>query len=184
MTRLSDTYAGRIVKWRLPSIHDDRRFAVREIAPSPDPIELPVAEWPADIAVGEHAVVRARISPATLEGFLAANGTTSFLVVCDGTLVYERYFSDTTADLPHAAFSVTKSFLSTLVGIALERGLFDSIDEPIVRYVRELEPLGYEQVRLEHLLSMSEGLRYSRPPRRIPLGILNRECSMRCGASA
>jgi CubicO group peptidase (beta-lactamase class C family) len=164
VTRLAETYAGRIVRWRLPSIYDDRRFATREVAPSPAPVELPVTECPPEAAVGEYAVGRTRISPATLEDFLTRNGTTSFLVVRDGALVYERYFGDAAADLPHAAFSVTKSLLGALVGIALDRGLFDSIDDPIVRYVPELEPLGYEPVRLEHLLSMSEGLRYSRLP--------------------
>lgn len=162
MTRLSDTYAGRIARWRLPSVHDDRRFAVREITPSPSPVELPGAD--SRVAVGGHAIGHALLSPVALEDFLIGNGTTSFLVVCGGRLVYERYFGDADADLPHATFSVTKSFLGALVGIALARGLFDSMDDPIVRYVPELEPLGFAQVGLVHLLSMSEGLRYSRLP--------------------
>jgi CubicO group peptidase (beta-lactamase class C family) len=164
VTRFSDTYAGRIVQWGLPSSHDDRRFAIRDVARSPHPVELPAAEWPSEVAVGEHTVGRARISPVNLEDFLTRNGTTSFLVVQNGTLVYERYFDGAGTDVPHAAFSVTKSFLGALIGIALERGLFESIHDPIVRYVSELETLGYARVRLEHLLSMSEGLRYSRLP--------------------
>ena len=164
MTALSDTYTGRILGWRMPSVRDDRRFPLRPVTPSPDPVELPVAEWPTEVAVGDHSVDGVRVSAGSLEDFLVANATTSFLVVRHGTVVFERYFGHASAEVALAAFSVSKSFLGALIGIALSKGLLDSVEDPITRYVPELDSLGYARVRLKHLLSMSEGLRYSRRP--------------------
>jgi hypothetical protein len=45
---------------------------------------------------------------------LAANYTDGIVVLHRGRIVYERYFGALTAERPHIAFSVTKSFFGTL----------------------------------------------------------------------
>ncbi len=164
MAALTDTYAGRIIAWRMPSVRDDRRFAFRDMTASPDPVELPASKIAVQAAIGEHTVSGIRVSANNLQEFLAANGTTSFLVIRAGTMVFERYFADAAPDMALAAFSVSKSFLGALIGIALDRGMLGSVEDAIIQYVPELADHGYGAVRLKHLLSMSEGLRYSRRP--------------------
>jgi CubicO group peptidase (beta-lactamase class C family) len=78
-----------------------------------------------------------------------------------GHIVYERYFQGG-RDTPRALWSVTKSVLSTLVGIALGRGYLRSVDQPMLDFFPELSgrPLNPEarKITLRHLLTMSDGI--------------------------
>lgn len=58
----------------------------------------------------------------------------SLLVIRHGYIVSETYFPNHTSDEKHDLFSVTKSFVSTLVGIAVDQGYIDSLDHPVLDY--------------------------------------------------
>lgn len=86
----------------------------------------------------------------------------SVLVVRNGVLVYEYYADGRTRDSGDIVWSVTKSFTSLLVGIAIDEGLIKSIDQPIVEL---LDPAVLEGgdpdlagVTVEQLLTMSSGV--------------------------
>ena len=53
-------------------------------------------------------------------------GFHSLLVIRHGYLVSETYFGSYQQDTRHELYSVTKSFVSTLIGIALDKGYIDS----------------------------------------------------------
>jgi CubicO group peptidase (beta-lactamase class C family) len=59
-------------------------------------------------------------------------------------------------------FSCTKSFLSALIGIALDQQLIPSIDQPIIEYFPELPQLNsdprWQRLTIRHLLSMTSGI--------------------------
>jgi CubicO group peptidase (beta-lactamase class C family) len=96
------------------------------------------------------------------DGFLRQTGTSSFLVARDDRLVYERYLGGSDRETPHTTWSVAKSILSTLVGIAVDEGLIGGVDDPVTAYLPELarrDPR-FERITLRHLLTMSSGLRY------------------------
>ena len=65
-----------------------------------------------------------------LDDFLRDTDTLAFLVVHEDRLVHERYFGGATRESPQTSFSVAKSFVSTLVGIAIDAGLIGSVDDP------------------------------------------------------
>jgi CubicO group peptidase (beta-lactamase class C family) len=67
---------------------------------------------------------------------------------------------------------VAKSFLSTLVGIAVDEGLIESVEDPVTEYVPELaeRDTRFEQITLRHLLTMSSGLRYQEQDAPLPWG--------------
>lgn len=96
----------------------------------------------------------------TLEGFLDKTTTTNFLVIKDDTIVYERYFRGNTKESLATSWSVAKSFTSALVGIALEEGYIESVDDPITRYLPELGQSGYNGVPIKHILQMSSGIEF------------------------
>lgn len=96
-----------------------------------------------------------------LEKFLADTGTTAFLVIRDDTLLYERYFNGYTHDSTQTSFSVAKSFVSSLVGIAIKEGYIGSVHDPMVKYIPELKGKGMDKITIHHLLTMSSGLEYS-----------------------
>ena len=55
----------------------------------------------------------------------------SVILVKNGTIVHEEYYEDFTFKTQFNTYSVTKSFTSALVGIAIDKGLIGSVDDPI-----------------------------------------------------
>ena len=84
------------------------------------------------------------------------------LVVHRGKIVLEEYYSGYTANTLHKTYSITKSVLSALVGIALEQGCISSLDDPVLGYFPDRQFLNLniekESITIEHLLTMSSGL--------------------------
>jgi CubicO group peptidase (beta-lactamase class C family) len=93
--------------------------------------------------------------------FLAETVTTGFLVVKDDTIVEERYFQGGAEDSLFTSMSVAKSFISALVGIAIDEGLITGVDRPITDYVPKLKGSGYDGVPIKHVLQMSSGVRFN-----------------------
>jgi CubicO group peptidase (beta-lactamase class C family) len=82
-------------------------------------------------------------------------------------LVYERYYSRFDATTRHNGYSMTKSVVSLLVGIAMDRGLIKDLDTPVVSYFpdnADLRMPDKDPITLRHLLTMSAGLGSSKAP--------------------
>lgn len=94
----------------------------------------------------------------TISSMLDATYTTGFLVALDDQILLEEYYRGEKASDRHIMFSVSKSFVSALVGIALDEGRFDSIEDPITKYLPELSASGYNEVRIKDILQMSSGV--------------------------
>jgi CubicO group peptidase (beta-lactamase class C family) len=86
----------------------------------------------------------------------------SVLVVRHGYLVVERYWRGVAADDGHNSFSVTKSFVSALVGIALRdkqlQGLDQTVGELLAAHLPANADPRLRQVTVEQLLTMTSGL--------------------------
>ena len=95
-----------------------------------------------------------------LEEFLPRLVTTGLLVVKDDQIVYERYLLGATPDSQLTSFSMAKSFVSALVGIAIDEGRIAGVDRPVTDYVPELKGSGYEGVPIKHVLQMSSGVHF------------------------
>ena len=97
-----------------------------------------------------------------LDAFLTDTQTQALLVIKDDQVVLERYVNGWQRDSMVTSFSVAKSFVSTLVGIAIEEGAIHSLDDPITDYLPELleRDRRFEQITIRHLLLMSSGLEY------------------------
>jgi CubicO group peptidase (beta-lactamase class C family) len=97
-----------------------------------------------------------------LGALLDRTGTTSFLVLRDRCVIAEHYGDGTGPEELQTSFSMAKSFLSTLVGIAIDRGDLTGLDEPITTYLPELAERDdrYSRITLRHLVTMSSGLHY------------------------
>ena len=97
----------------------------------------------------------------TIEEFLKKTTTTNFLVVKDDQIVYEKYFHGNDRNSLATSMSVAKSFISALVGIAIQEGHIESVEDNVVDYVPELKDSGYKGVKIKDLLQMSSGIKYS-----------------------
>jgi len=94
----------------------------------------------------------------------------SFLISRNGRLVYELYTSSLTRDYAHYQMSVTKSVVSALVGIAIDRGLISGPDAPITEtlprrlFATDADVARFRSVTVRHVLGMS-ALDAPDPPR-------------------
>ncbi|MBA2286402.1 MAG: serine hydrolase [Ktedonobacteraceae bacterium] len=90
----------------------------------------------------------------------------SVLVLYSGDLIFEKYSSGGTQNIYQNVNSITKSVVSALVGIALQEGFLQDIDQPLLSFFPEYIPQDLDPRRkaitLRHLLSMSSG--YALPP--------------------
>ncbi len=89
--------------------------------------------------------------------FLDATDTTGFLVLKDSRIVYEKYWRGNDAGTHWISFSMCKSFVSALIGIAVSEGAIASINDPVTRYAPELAGSAYDGVRIKDILQMSSG---------------------------
>jgi len=89
--------------------------------------------------------------------FLDQTDTTGLLIVQDGRIVYENYWRGNDVNTHWISFSLNKSFISALVGIAVSEGAIKSIDDPVTLYVPELKDSAYDGVHIKDILQMSSG---------------------------
>ena len=91
----------------------------------------------------------------------------SLQVARNGVLILDAYFYPYLGEQPHDVASVTKSVTSTLIGIAVDRGLL-SLDQSMVASFPELVPVppsdGKADIDVRHLLTMMSGLDCGRSP--------------------
>ena len=92
---------------------------------------------------------------------LAKVETTGLLILKDGRLVYEDYRLGNDETTQSVSWSVCKSFVSALVGIAIGEGAIGSVEDPVTRYAPELAGSAYDAVRLKDVLQMSSGARWN-----------------------
>jgi CubicO group peptidase (beta-lactamase class C family) len=86
----------------------------------------------------------------------------SVLLFHHGRLVMEEYFYGYTAARTHQMRSATKSVVSTLAGIAIDRGALPGVKEPVARHLRYTAYANPDprkaKITLGDFLSMSSGL--------------------------
>ena len=83
--------------------------------------------------------------------------TTGIVVLKSGRIAYEQYFSGSTPDSPVHVASVTKSVLSALVGIAIDKGHIQSPEQRVLDFFPEHTPVSALQSRItiRHLMTMT-----------------------------
>lgn len=91
---------------------------------------------------------------------LIALKTTSFLIVKNGEIIHESYYDQHNEHTKSNSFSMGKSFIGLLIGIAIDNLEISSFDAPITDYLPFRIP-NDEGITIRHLLGMSSGLNWS-----------------------
>jgi CubicO group peptidase (beta-lactamase class C family) len=98
----------------------------------------------------------------TFDQFLEKERTLSFLIIRNDSVLYQNYFQhyDSASILP--SFSLAKSFVSALVGIAIAEKTIKSVHQPITDFIPELKNTpGFDKITFEHLLNMRSGIDFN-----------------------
>lgn len=97
----------------------------------------------------------------------------SLLVIRNGYIVADAYFYPFARGSKHDIASVTKSFTSTLIGIAIDKGHIKSVKQPVLEFFPKRTVANVDAnkraMTLEDLLTMSSGLQCISDPREVTL---------------
>jgi CubicO group peptidase (beta-lactamase class C family) len=96
-----------------------------------------------------------------LRQFLDHTGTTGMVVIKDDTILFEKYYRGNTEKSRTISWSVAKSFISALLGVAVKEGYIKDIKQPITDYVPKLKGSGYDGVPIKDIMNMSSGIRFN-----------------------
>ena len=156
VSSLSSCKLSRFVYHNFADINDHKIFPARVIAKGETSFKFPYADLerkPKSIKIDNKSY--------DFESFLGEHKSVAFIIIERDSIVYERYFNKYNDESIVPSFSMAKSITSILIGIAIDEGLIQSVEEPITNYIPELKKNGFEKVKIEHLLQMTSGLDFN-----------------------
>lgn len=119
--------------------------------------DWPAPDWPqaADINSPSWRQVQAYAFAPRDENSREGIRTDALLIIKEGRVVYEHYAAPTTARTPHLTWSISKSVLATVLGVARSETRFD-LNDPVAHFYPPMQ--AHPQVRLQDLLHWASGL--------------------------
>jgi CubicO group peptidase (beta-lactamase class C family) len=129
----------------------------------PEPSYWPTNEWETATpeSQGFHSVKLAEGLKAIKEKSINVH---SLMIIRDGSIILDAYFYPYDGSTYHEVASVTKSVMTTLIGIAADQGKLD-LDQPILSFFPERTIANKdsmkEQITVRHLVSNSSGFRFN-----------------------
>ncbi|MFZ0015236.1 MAG: serine hydrolase [Acidimicrobiia bacterium] len=154
----SPEYVARTLTSRESSVDDYLHgFPLRPLTASATPFAFAEAQ-----SSDARAAIESAFGTTDLDVFLAETDTQALIVIKDDIILSETYGDGFGRDSMATSFSVAKSFDSVLVGIAIDEGLIDSVEDPITEYLPELlgRDADFRRITIRDLLLMASGLDY------------------------
>jgi hypothetical protein len=148
MIRYSPEYVLRTLRWRESSVDTYRElFPARPIAAPAEPFLFDKAPEKAD---GVAQLFESILETPDLDDFMTDISTEAFIVIQDDTILFEGYYNGADRDT------------TALIGLAIEEGYINSVDDPITDYLPELaeRDARFEDITIRHLMLMASGLDY------------------------
>ncbi len=156
----------RPIVYNLPDEKDAKRFPYRTIQqalPSSVFYFMNNAETPQfihDIKVENKAINSTGIP---LNEFVKLHKTISFVIIRNDSILYEYYTSNYSAQTNVTSFSIAKSYITMLIGIAIHEGNIKNEYEPITNYITEWKnKAGYNLITIKDLLRHTSGFRFTK----------------------
>jgi CubicO group peptidase (beta-lactamase class C family) len=142
-------YIYKAVYYNLADIDDYKIFANRIVGKSTHP-----EEWPLSSSYNKIPL------SSDFKNMLTEMKSIAFLIIRNDTLYYEEYWDGYGKGSYSNSFSMAKSYIGTLVGIALREGKIKSLDQPVRDYIPEFNEGENKKITIRHLLMMSGGLNW------------------------
>ncbi|MEJ8804439.1 serine hydrolase domain-containing protein [Pontibacter sp. H249] len=84
----------------------------------------------------------------------------AFLLIHNDSILYEQYWGGYSSESKSNSFSMAKSIVSTLVGVAIKEVHIRSVEQPVADFLPEFREANKAKIRIKHLLWMSSGLNW------------------------
>lgn len=128
--------------------------------------DWPLPDWKVDSTGRDWQAVDTYAFPPRNAAERSGIRSDALLIIRDGRILYERYAAPTTAQTAHLTWSVSKSVLATVLGVAQGEGRFQ-LQDPAARYYPPLQ--AHPDVRLADLLHWASGLAWQEDYEYAPL---------------
>ena len=84
--------------------------------------------------------------------------TVAFMIIKSDSIIFEEYWQGYSADTMSNSFSMAKSWVSTLVGVAIKEGKIESVNQKVCDFMPEFCESENSEITIKHLLTQSSGL--------------------------
>ena len=139
-------YLYKAIRYNYVDIDDNILFTQRKVEKGEG------IEWPL------HTQYQKRVIPKYLNDSLEKYNSVAFVIIKNDSLFFEKYWETYSDSSLSNSFSMAKSIIGILTGIALDEGLIKSLDEPVAGFIPEFREGDKSKITIRHLLMMSSGL--------------------------
>ena len=98
--------------------------------------------------------------PPQYMGDMERMKTIAYLIIKDDSIRHEEYWNGYSDSSHTSSFSMAKTFVSILVGVAIEEGKIKSLDEPVGDFLPEYSEGSKNKITIRHLVTMSSGINF------------------------
>ncbi|MCW3076963.1 MAG: serine hydrolase [Bacteroidetes bacterium] len=152
-------HVGRFVVYNFAGINDYKIFPKAELKKSEQPFYF--TESPSANKIRLPQSLKKKSKEYNFEEAIKNSGTVAFLVIRNDSVLYEWYRPKYDEKSIVPSFSMAKSFVSALVGIAIDEGKIKSTSEPITNYLEFLDKEKFGKITIQHLLDMQSGIKFN-----------------------
>ncbi|MBP8067160.1 MAG: serine hydrolase [Pedobacter sp.] len=150
---LSACVPFKAMRYLVPDARDSARFKNAKIERSTSPFRFS-NNYPNE----KYKSLKLRIDSSLQE-----TKTSVFLVIKNDSIIYQHLAEGTDLADKQPGFSIVKSFVGTLVGIAIDRGEIGSANDLVINYLPELakNDSRFQRLTLQHVLDMKSGFDFN-----------------------
>ncbi len=154
----SSCHIVRFFWWNFADINDGKKFQSVAILKGKETFYF--KEITQNISLMIPADIKLASDANTFDQLLEKSHSVSFLIIRNDSILYEKYFKRYSSSSELPSFSVSKSFVSALIGIAIEEGYIKSIDQKVSEFIPEMRDPGFAEVSIANLLTMRSGIEF------------------------
>ncbi len=159
--KYSPTYVYRLITMNVADVYDYNNFENRKLRSSADTFRFAVKyDEPFVESLFSDRIIQSAC--ASVDEWAERSKTTALIFIRKDTILYEKYFNGFSRDSYFHSQSMAKSFISFLIGAAIDDGLINSVQDPMTKYIPELydrDPR-FGKITIKNLLEMRSGLEY------------------------
>lgn len=160
--KYSPVYLYRLITQNVADVYDYQLYENRIIQASDDKFDF--VYQPDEAYV--QSLFQERVEGYGFESFYEwaeQSQTTALIFIRRDTVLFEKYYNGFSRDAYFHSQSMAKSFLSFLIGAAIDEGLISGVNDPMTKYIPELSDRDarFDNITIRHLLEMRSGLAYN-----------------------
>ncbi|MBN1650002.1 MAG: serine hydrolase [Bacteroidales bacterium] len=160
--KYSPVYVYRLITQNVADVYDYQLYENRTLQGADSTFQFIVNPDKAYVEnLFQESVLRSGFK--SFDEWAEKSQTTALIFIRKDTILYEQYFNGFSRDSYFHSQSMAKSFISFLIGAAIDDGLIEGVDDKMTKYIPELlnrDPR-FANITIKHLLEMRSGLAYN-----------------------